>query len=399
MDAQFEQAKSLFLEGVGHFEGGRYEEAEHKFRASLKLLPGRPSTMANLAATCTRRGRPAQALDLLEEVLAVAPGDIEAWSYRADALAALGRHEEALACHDKLVELDAGRAAGWYQRGLALARLRRLPEALSSFERALAIDPGLAQAWTHRGSILKDLERPQEAAASFEEAMTRGADPEVNRYFLAALRPGDAPPIAPARYVEFLFDDYADTFDHHLVEVLKYQAHTVLVDRLKALCGECFARALDLGCGTGLCGSLLASWVDEIDGVDLSGSMIAKARARGVYARLAQADVAQHLQAVHRRYDLVLAADVFIYVGDLAQVYAGVRRVLEPGGVFCFSVESAADSVDFELRPSLRYAHSERYVRQLAARYGFEVAKLVRQPVREEQQQPIAGLYAYLVRP
>jgi predicted TPR repeat methyltransferase len=111
-----------------------------------------------------------------------------------------------------------------------------------------------------------------------------------------------------------------------------------------------------------------------------------------------QADVAEHLQNTAQRHDLVLSADVFIYVGALESVFAGAARVLLPGGVFCFSVESTDDSHDYRLMPSQRYAHSERYLRKLAASHGFAVLKTLAQPIRQDQQQSIDGLYVYLVK-
>jgi predicted TPR repeat methyltransferase len=154
--------------------------------------------------------------------------------------------------------------------------------------------------------------------------------------------------------------------------------------------------ALDLGCGTGLCGPLVKAIADRVDGVDLSAAMLDKARALGAYDRLEQAELVEHLERTERRHDLVLAADVFIYVGALESVFSGVQRVLQPGGIFCFSVEQAADEVDFELRTSLRYAHSQRYLRRLAAQAGFEMMRLHAQPIREDQRRSIAGLYVYM---
>ncbi|MES2909978.1 MAG: methyltransferase domain-containing protein, partial [Pseudomonadota bacterium] len=131
----------------------------------------------------------------------------------------------------------------------------------------------------------------------------------------------------------------------------------------------------------------------------LSSKMIARAGELGVYSSLVQADVTGFLQGTDQRYDLVLSADVFIYVGALEAVFAGVQRVLEPGGLFCFSVERADDGVDYFLTPGQRYAHSEGYLRKLAAAHGLDVAKVLAHPIREEQQQAIDGLFVYLSKP
>jgi tetratricopeptide (TPR) repeat protein len=70
MTDPFEQAKHLFLQGVRDFEAGRLQEAERIFEASLKLLPGRVSTLVNLGATKLRLSKPLEALDALDQALA-----------------------------------------------------------------------------------------------------------------------------------------------------------------------------------------------------------------------------------------------------------------------------------------------------------------------------------------
>jgi predicted TPR repeat methyltransferase len=430
MSDSFEQAKRHFIEGNAHFESGRYLEAQASFEASLECLPGRPSTLTNLAATRIKLGLAQEALDALDPALAQEPSNIEAWCHRGVALGALARHDEALACFDKASGLDADHPAACYHRGITLHRLHRHAEALAAFERlttlqpdraeawfrhgqtlqaldrpdqalpsyakALELDATLAQAWSNRGGILKDMKRDDEAARCFERAIELGADAQVNGFFLAALRGGSAPAAAPKAYVESLFDQYADPFDAHLVQVLRYDAPRILVDGLRRLRPAPFRAALDLGCGTGLCAPLLQGAAGRIDGVDLSSRMLDKARALGAYDRLAHADLVEHLAATDRRYDLVISADVVPYFGDLEPLFAGVRRVIDPGGVFCVSAEAGAGAAPFELQPSLRYAHSEPYLRELASRHRFGVLQLARHPIREDQRRPVPGLYLWL---
>jgi predicted TPR repeat methyltransferase len=362
MSGNFEQARDFFQQGVAHYEAGRYPQAERAFSASLSLLPGRVSTLTNLGATCLKLARFQEAADLLADALAQEPDNLEALAHRGTALAELGHHDDALACAD----------------------------------RALALDPALAPVWALRGSLLKERGRLEEAHSAFEKAIALGADTQLNRYCLAALSGRDVPASPPREYIEYLFDSYADDFETHL-QVLNYRAPEILVAELTRG-GRRFSRALDLGCGTGLCGLLLRPLAARLDGVDLSGNMVQKAAARQVYDALAQDDVARFLGASENRYDLVLAADVFIYVGALEAVFAGVARVMETGGVFCFSVECVPDGDDYVLRPSLRYAHSRAYLRRLAGQYGFEFGPTSEQPIREDQRSPIPGLFVWLTR-
>jgi predicted TPR repeat methyltransferase len=392
MSDAFDEARDRFLEGVRLHEAGRFAEAEQQFLASLALLPGRPSTLANLGATRLKLGKPEQALEALEHALAQEPDATDALQHRALALGMLGRHEAALGVWTRALRLRPAHGPTWVLHGETLQQLERHEEALASYDAALSHDPALGVAWSRRGALLKDMGRHAEAVSAFEQAIAHGDDPELNRYFLAALNGGRQPEAPPAGYVEMLFDGYAEKFDEHLVQVLNYQAHRMLVDRVAAL-ERRFERALDLGCGTGLCGPLIRPLARRLEGVDVSAKMLAKARA---YDSLTQADLADFLGESTHRYDLVLAADVFIYVGALEAVFDGVARVIEPGGIFCFSVELAPDEQDFVLRPSQRYAHSERYLRELALRHAFEVRSVLRHPIREDQRQPIAGLYVWL---
>lgn len=360
MQDTFDQARAFFLAGVQHYAAQRFAQAEAQFAASLSLVPNRPSTLTNLGATRLKLGRFEEAAQDLAQALAQEPDNVEALGHYGTALAELGRHREALAAFDRVVTLA----------------------------------PALGTAWSLRGSVLRDLGQLSEAAHSFEQALTHGADPELTRYYLASVRGGDVPTEAPQAYVEALFDTYAPEFDAH-VQRLAYRAPEVLLGRLA---GRHFARVLDLGCGTGLCGRLLRGQGDAIDGVDLSGRMIERAQATGAYADLVQSDLAAYLRDTPHRYDLVIAADVFIYVGALQGVFAGVARVLQPGGVFCFSVEESTGP-DLALRSSLRYAHSEASLRRLAAAHGLRVDAIERGTLREEQREPIAGLYAWLAKP
>lgn len=398
--ADFEAARTSFLAGLSAFEAGDLPRAEALFVEALRLVPGRPSALVNLAAVRHRLGRHAEALTSLEAALAAQPDD----------------------------------APAWFDHAQLLLMMERPADALKSYERVLALDARHAAAWTQRGSLLKDMGRHAEAAECFRRALEHGGDAELNRYFLASVLPAtstagtagaagaagsagavpreEAPATAPRRYVEALFDSYAEGFDAHLVGKLGYRTPWLIAEMLPAdaapaaptgsaaAASKRWRAALDLGCGTGLMGPLLAPRCETLDGVDLSSAMLGKAQALGCYRHLVHGDVAEHLQRTTERHDLVVAADVFVYIGDLAAVFDGVVRVLEPGGLFAFSVEEASAGIErFELRASSRYAHTEAYLRGLAAARGLDVQAMRRTTLRHEQRQPIGGLLVLLARP
>lgn len=398
-DDRFEMAKQLFFEGLAHYEAGRMPDAENCFELALTYVPGRVSTLVNLASTRLKLGKPQQALAAADEVLASAPDTPDAWLHRGDALAALGRRDDALHAYERLVALAAQSPLAWFNHAHALQLANRHAEAAESYRRATTLDPTFAAAWSNLGNIHRVEGRLDDATHAFRQALAHGADAELTNYYLAAVAAArdTTAEAAPNAYVEALFDDYADEFEHHLVDVLGYRGHIELVSSVSRLRrpGR-FVAALDLGCGTGLCGPLLRPACDRLVGIDLSERMLEKARSRGCYDELMHADLMSYLAAVQERFDLAVAADVLIYFGDLAPLFAQIKRVLNPGGLFCFSVESANASEGFALLPTLRYEHSERYLRETATAQQFEIVEVTAKPIRQDQRQSVDGLFVYL---
>jgi predicted TPR repeat methyltransferase len=395
METDLELARKYFFTGIEHFKAGRLAEARSSFEASLALSPGRPSVLVNLGITLYRLGQWQEAIAPLEQAAAAEPGQVDAWAFLGLARQALAQWSPASEALAHALKLTPDNAGLWLAYGRCQLALDAVQPALQSFERATAANPESAEAWSERGSLLREVHRLDEAAQCFEKALALGADAELHGYYLASVRGAGAPAAPPRRYVEALFDQYADDFQEHLVDKLRYQAHETLLRPLIDA-GRRYATVLDLGCGSGLCGALIKPVADAVDGVDLSRAMLDQAERLGVYRRLVHADLAAFLADASLGAELVLAADVFIYVGDLVAVFGAVRSLLAPGGSFAFTVERAADGQEMQLLPSLRYAHSEAYVRRVAQEHGYRVRDLFSAPLREDQGRPVMGLYVYL---
>ena len=403
MTMNLEQARQHFMDGVVNFEARQLKEALADFEAARALAPQRASVLGNLGITQFHLGLWPEAVLSLQQALAVEADYLEARAFLGLSHEACGHWAEAaMQLEQALPQIDIGPAA-WLALGRSLGMLGRLHEALPALDRALAAKSDMAEAWSVRGNVLRDLERLDEAAECFARAIQHGADPELHAYYLAAAR-GEHLPAPPRHFVENLFDEYSVDFDEHLVEWLDYRGHERLLQPLLEN-GRRYREVLDLGCGTGLCGEFLAPHADAIDGIDLSSAMLAKARSRGVYRSLAHGDIAEQLTRLQTSYDLVIAADVFIYVGALEAVFAGVRRILQPGACFAFTLERCAPEETketkeadqgYRLLPTLRYAHSEAYVRRLADEYGFRARALHTAPLRTDQNDTLDALYVYL---
>jgi predicted TPR repeat methyltransferase len=282
--------------------------------------------------------------------------------------------------------------------GTALKRLGRLDAALHSYERALVLKPDYANAHHYRANTLRSLHRNEEAIDAYRQALALGADQQQVSFALAALGAGDAPVASPAGYVRDLFDQYAGHFDEHLVDRLGYRTPALLDAAIRKVADIGNARVLDLGCGTGLMGQYLRPRASRLVGVDLSARMLDKARERGIYDQLECSGIDAYLATQAASFELVAAADVLVYFGDLAPLFGQVRRALSAGGWFGFSVEASMDA-DFALRPSNRYAHSLAYLRRLAAAAGFAVCAEEAAPLRTENGAPVDGFLLVLRAP
>jgi predicted TPR repeat methyltransferase len=288
-------------------------------------------------------------------------------------------------------------ADGQYKSALECAARGDLAGAAEILRSTVAVAPRFATAWFALGAVCDNLGDREGAIAAWAKA--RDADPEDYhgaRLQLARIGAGEAAPAMTAVYVRRLFDQHADSFDDKLVTRLDYRAPAVLLDAVQGAAARPLriGSMLDLGCGTGLGGAAFRPHVDWLVGVDVSPAMIAKARAKGLYDRLAVLEVQEFLtsEAESRaQYHLIIAADVFGYVSDLAPAVAAAARVLAPNGLLAFTAETHTGDCAV-LQQTLRYAHGAAHVRAAVVNAGLRLAQLEPVSTRTENGNPVAGL-------
>jgi predicted TPR repeat methyltransferase len=268
-----------------------------------------------------------------------------------------------------------------------------LSAAAELFEQTLEQAPNWAAAWFALGETREKLGDLDAAAQAFQATLVADpADAQGAAARLALIGQGEALDGLPPAYVARLFDDYAWRFDKHLTENLGYRAPALIVEALSAVApSRRFASALDLGSGTGLMGEALRGRVGHLTGVDLSAAMIAKARERGIYDELIIGEEVAPMRERPSAFDLIVAADVFVYVGDLAPLFAAVVTALTADGLFAFSVESF-EGDGFQLEPTMRFAHSRSYVETTARKAGLRPLLTQSASTRRESGADAPGL-------
>jgi len=272
-----------------------------------------------------------------------------------------------------------------------------LAAAAELLEQATELAPKFASAWFTLAEIRERLGQRAPAIAAFQEA--RLADPEDRHGAAVWLMRLGAEQLSemPKGYVQTLFDQYAPRFEAALLGDLNYRApqllfKAVLAARLAAKKPAFFKRGIDLGCGTGLGAAAFAKAVDHFIGIDLSPKMIEQARATELYAVLEVDDMIDGLRKKpDASAELVLAADALVYVGDLSSVLTQVRRVLAPGGLMAFTLETHGEN-GVVVGAGLRYSHGADDVRKAIKAAGLTTVKLEEASPRTEDNEPVRGL-------
>lgn len=187
-------------------------------------------------------------------------------------------------------------------------------------------------------------------------------------YLLSAVACDQTFERSPPEYVVEHFDAFAEGFDAQLVGVLGYDIPRKICAAVRDIAATGPPHdTLDAGCGTGLCGPLLRPISRALTGVDLSPKMLEQAARRAVYDALACEELTAFLLRSPHHFDLIVAADLMIYFGNLAPLFAVAATALRPGGLFAFSTELWTGD-RYRLLPSGRFAHAPEYVKAMAER-------------------------------
>lgn len=423
---------ALLRKAVEAHQGGEPDTAERLYRRVLQMQAGQPDALHFLGVLCHQRGRSEDAVRLIRMALRATPQHADAHNnlgnvhkesgnlaeaeacYRR-ALACNAHHQDALgnltvvleaqqrpeearqACR-ALIEQAPQLGRAHYLMGMQLRRhaseIEDVEQAVVCFRNAIRFDGSNVRALDELGVALYVLDRHDEAIGVYRDWLSREPDNPLPRHMLAACGGMAAPPRADDAYVRNVFDRFADNFDEQLLNNLAYRAPQVLVDALKPMLGlpAGVLDVLDAGCGTGLCGPLIRPYAHRLSGVDLSGGMVEKARARGGYDVLDVAELTAYLQRHPDSWDLVLSADTLVYFGDLYVVLSATRHALRPDGWLAFTLEALeGEESCTELSPSGRYQHTRRYVMDALDANGFTGVTITPESLRKEMGAPVAG--------
>ncbi len=374
------------------------DEAIHLYQILLESQPDFTDAWTNYASALLIKNNTKEAIDIFYRVLDMDPEHYEA-HYNLGCIL-LTKHALKPALEHFLKALyKKPTPEAYYNIGMIYSYQDHHGEAITYLKKAIEIKSDYFAAYNNLGTVYLKIEDLPNAIENFQSALKLQPDNEEVKYILSALKQENSPDQAPNEYIEHLFDQYAPHFDQHLIEHLKYTTPKLLHDAVMSEIHDNLhlRQVLDLGCGTGLAGALFKDIAHPLIGVDLSKNMIEILQEKDIYDELIVGDLRKSLQD-HLNNEIIIAADVLPYIGDLSELFHDVANALSPNGLFGFSIEIAPDNIStYSLQTSIRYAHAPEYIKKLASQENLILLSQKEITLRLQRNQPLRGMLFILL--
>jgi len=422
------------LVAINLHRSGELDIAETIYNRIIEAAPEHPDALHFLGILNHARGRNEIAIELIRRAIAVEPGLHDSHNNLGNILAAEGRQTEAAAAYRAALLLCPSDASAHANLGLILRAQGKLDEAEEAYRRSLKVNPKHLGALQNLANLLRSrgrteeaviclckamileprnprtrqmlgiaysvLGKVEEAAQIYRDWLAETPEDPIARHLYAACTGEGVPERANDAYLRVTFDSFADTFDVKL-QKLNYRAPSLIAHALAQALPHSGSRTatelrcLDAGCGTGLCGPLIAPRVNHLTGIDLSPKMLERARRQNVYHELIEGELTGYLESSQDAFDLIVSADTLVYFGALKRVTRAAAMALKGFGHLIFTLEDAGDDcppAGYRIQPNGRYAHGPRYVADVIGGAGLKAVAIRRDILRKEAGKPVAGL-------
>ena len=463
-----------------------FEEALEAYQSAVALEPNKARTYYNIGVCYYSLQKLQQAIQSFQSALQIDPSHLNSLYNLGICYQELGDLQQAGIAYSQVLALNSYHAEARLNYCNILATFQDTSASETCYLGLLTLHPSFLPGllslagFYHRS---QDESIQQQAIPLYQQILSIKPNNAMARHGLASLDSSTLFPVdkeehvQPSEYVKELFDSYSSHFDASLAS-LQYKAPSILYNAvqstlitssssyipinktleerdasvsLEASEGEVVEedglrrkkyRILDLGAGTGLACTAFHSLANFIVGVDLSSKMLSKASQLGCYNETIVAEVTQFVKGYEGPlFDIIIAADVLVYMPELEELFFACEKVLENGGLFAFTIESlienkedghekkkseetidkAAKKVDedpnkleryrgegsevqegnedterkgrrsVKLLSTGRYAHAADYVRVTAESSGFEIRLEEACVPRMDRGSPISG--------
>ncbi len=376
----FSLEDNLLTQALQYYEQGLEGDAQY--------IP----ILTNLAATYLKMADKDKATMLYKQILTIDTDDAMTHMNLAAIYLLDKNYRLAIKHYSLVLQLDEANFNAHFNLGVIFMDKEEYGMACEHFQTATALLPENADAHYNYATCLLKQNLTQTALYHLQQAVKFAPDNDIFSFRLAAVSGASAPARPPVQYIQTLFDRYAERFDEDLLESLHYKAPDLLCALLKEpLQSIENATVIDMGCGTGLCGERLQASDAHLIGIDLSPGMLAIARNKKVYQELIEGDLLDILKSRTFAADVLIAADVFIYFGDLSTLLQQAFTQAKAQGWLTFSCEEGPDDDTFHLATTGRYQHPKAYIVKVLVAAGWHLMLEERVTLREQKGQPVLG--------
>ncbi len=401
LEAAPDHPRALHYAGVLAHQQGRNDEALALIERSIALVPDQADWCSNLGIVFQSDNRLDSAVELYRRAIAIDPTHANAHNNLGVLLRATGQPIEAEAAYRAAIRVDPEHIDAYTNLGILLNGLKRTEEAAACYCKVITLRPKHREARKLLALAHCMLGEIEKATSIFQEWLNEEPGDPIARHMLAACTGRNVPERASNGFVEATFDSFASSFEAKL-ETLSYRAPALVATMLEdsALELSHHLDVLDAGCGTGLCGAVVAPFARRLVGVDMSERMLEHAKDKNIYHTLIKAELTEHLRDNSETFDLIVSSDTLVYFGELKGIIAAFAGALRPKGLLVFTLEHAVgdrDGVDYRLELHGRYSHAQAYVERLLTSSGLR-SKVIHAELRTEAGVPVPGLVIRAVK-
>ncbi len=388
-----DHTEAQFYLGVLNLEDNLLVEAEQCLQKVLEQDNEHVDALINLGVIALKKEQNQLAVDYFSKALALDNENIDARNNLAATFMHHDRFENALMHYDVLLIKDPDNIEYLYNSGVAQMALGHLNEAIIFFEKVLSLQNRHTPSLNNMAAIYLKMDQRETSREYLRQALAINPQDTISKHMLHALSGSKEADTTP-EYAQNLFNNYALYYDQHMQGQLNYSIPQHIGRMIHQLELIQVNKTLDLGCGTGLTGVVLREISKQLTGVDIAAKMLAHAKEKGIYDVLTQNELTEFLKENKHHFDLIVAADVLPYFGDLDALFDAIHQHLNTEGYFIFTTE-ISKTIPWLLEPSARFSHHPDYIKELAERYKFQLDKQEKVPARLQNQQPLeVMLYA-----
>ncbi len=404
---QFNQAKLYYQKAISthpdylaaHYNLGliytkldQFNNAINQFQTVVSLSPTHGKAHFHLANLLAQTNQLTEAQQHYQLAIEQQPTLVNAYANLAAIHVKQHQLTNAQACYQTALELEPNSSSVHFNMGVILAEQNNITDAIEHYQQTITLQPDHLDALQNLAVCYYKQHNTDMAIACYEKALTISPENPALSYLLSAIKQDGKQQTTPIVYIKKLFDDYANDYDNHLQTLLCYQIPillTQLIEKTVMSQSPCWD-ILDLGCGTGLMGSKIKPYAHYLLGIDVAISMLKKAEEKQIYDQLTCTDIKTFIEQCDTMFDLIIAADVFGYIGNLDRLFHRLAQLLKPSGMIAFSIELTEEPC-MQLQPTGRFQHNMNYIQQLTQQNQLTIIAKSTETIRLQQGLPVNG--------